>query len=97
MPRLPAAGQYEIWVYLPRDYGNSSSVRYRVLHNYQRHDRIINQNWYSDQWVKLGTYSFNAANVGREFVVVYDNTGEPYTSRTIAFDAIKFVLVKRNL
>ena len=97
MPRLPAAGQYEIWVYLPRDYGNSGSVRYRILHNDWRHDRLINQNWYSDQWVSLGTYGFNGANIGREFVLVYDNTGEPFTSRTIAFDAIKFVLVNRNL
>jgi hypothetical protein len=96
-PRLPAPGKYEIWAYLPRDYGDSSYVRYRVLHNYQRDDRVISQRRYSDQWVSLGTYIFNAANDGGEFVLVYDNTGEPDTTHTIAFDALKFVLVNRNV
>lgn len=91
VPRLPAAGNYEVLVYIPRDYSSSTNVRYRVLHHGQRHDRIISQNRYHDQWVSLGTYYFNARNTGYESVLVYDNTREPYTSRTIAFDAIKFV------
>lgn len=90
-PHLPAAGQYEVLVYIPRDYGNSTRVRYRILHNGQRHDRHINQESYSDQWISLGAYGFKADNRGREFVAVYDNTREPYASRTIAFDAVKFV------
>ncbi len=90
-PRLPAAGDYEVFVYIPRSYATSTRVRYRILHNGQRHDRVVSQNRYSDQWVSLGTYYFNAANVGREFVLVYDNTRETYASRTIAFDAVKFV------
>ena len=90
-PHLPAAGNYEVLVFIPRNFATSTNVRYRILHNGQRHDRLINQNRYSDQWVSLGTYYFNAANVGREFVLVYDNTREPYASRAIAFDAVKFV------
>jgi hypothetical protein len=39
----------------------------------------------------LGTYYFNAVHNGKEFVLVYDNTREPRASRTIAFDAVKFV------
>jgi hypothetical protein len=90
-PYLPAAGKYEVYVYIPGGYGNSTNVRYRILHDSWRHDRIVNQNWYGDQWVSLGIYRFNAANRGHEFVLVYDNTREPYATRTIAFDAIKFV------
>jgi hypothetical protein len=41
--------------------------------------------------VSLGTYYFDARNTGYEAVLVYDNTREPYTSRTIVFDAVKFV------
>jgi hypothetical protein len=91
VPRLPAAGNYEVLAYIPRDYSSSTNVRYRILHHGQRHDRVIGQNRYHDQWVSLGTYYFNARNTGYESVLVYDNTREPYTSRTIAFDAIKFV------
>jgi len=90
-PHLSGAGNYEVLVYIPRDYATSAQVRYRILHNGGRHDRIVNQAMYSDQWVSLGTYYFNAANVGREFVLVYDNTREYYASRSIAFDAVKFV------
>jgi hypothetical protein len=118
IPRLPAAGRYEVLVHLP-GYGDSGNVLYRILHNNQRHDRAINQAGYRDQagaptplsggnafgplasapaaggsrttWVSLGTYDFNAQAFGQEAVMVYDNTGEAYTSRVIAFDAVKFV------
>jgi hypothetical protein len=42
--------------------------------------------------VSLGTYYFNAAGAEKEFVLVYDNTREPFGSHEIAFDAMKFVL-----
>ena len=90
-PRLPAPGKYEVFVYIPNRYGTSARVRYRVLHDEARNDRVVDQNQYNDQWVSLGTYYFNAANRGKEFVLVYDNTREPRASRTIAFDAVKFV------
>jgi hypothetical protein len=90
-PQLPAAGNYEVLAHIPRRFASSTNVRYRVLHNGQRHDRLVNQNQYNDQWVSLGVYYFNAANNGREFVLVYDNTREPLASRTIAFDAVRFM------
>jgi hypothetical protein len=90
-PQLPFARDYEVLVHIPRRYATSTKVRYRILHDGQRHDRFVDQSRYSDQWVSLGTYRFSAANTGREFVLVYDNTREPYGRRTIAFDAVKFV------
>jgi hypothetical protein len=90
-PRLSAAGNYEVFAYIPGNYATSANVRYRILHHGQRNDRVIGQYFYNNQWVSLGTYYFDAANVGREFVLVYDNTREPYASRAIAFDAVKFV------
>jgi hypothetical protein len=91
IPHLSAARHYEVFVFIPRSYATSTNVRYRILHNGQRHDRIVSQSWCGDQWVSLGTYYFDAANVDKEFVLVYDNTREPYASRMIAFDAVKFV------
>jgi hypothetical protein len=90
VPRLRAPGYYEVFAFIPRDYATSTNVRYRVIHgNGQRHDRIVNQQAHYDRWVSLGTYYFNASQ--NEFVLVYDNTREPYGTRAIAFDAVKFV------
>lgn len=91
MPQLPTAGNYEVYVHIPKNHSTSTRVRYRVLHNGQRHDCIVNQKKHGGLWVNLGTYYFNAANIGKEFVLVYDNTREPHASREIAFDAVKFL------
>jgi hypothetical protein len=90
-PILPTAGNYQVYAFIPSRYANSRSVRYRIFHNGVRNDKVVNQSWYSNQWVSLGTYYFDASNDGSEFVIVYDNTGEAYLSRYIAFDAVKFV------
>lgn len=91
MPHLPSAGDYEVYVYVPHDYATTTNLRYRILHNGSRHDVLLNQGHYSNQWVSLGTYYFNAKNTGHEFVLAYDNTREAFTSSMIAFDAVKFV------
>lgn len=90
-PILPHAGYYTVYAYIPSAYANTGRARYRILHNGIRNDRIVNQRIYSNQWVSLGTYYFNGWNVGREYVVLYDNTGEWPCSRYIGIDAIKFV------
>ena len=89
-PTFKAAGNYEVFVYVPNCNATTTNLRYRVMHNGQRNDRIVNQYQYSNQWVSLGTYYFNGANSGLEYVLAYDNTREPFASRQIAFDAVKF-------
>lgn len=91
VPTLPHAGYYEVYAYIPSAYANTGRARYRILHNSVRNDRLVNQGAYSSQWVSLGTYYFNAWNVGRECVLMYDNTGEWPYSRRIGIDAVKFV------
>jgi hypothetical protein len=91
IPTLPYAGNYEVYAYIPGAYATTGQARYRVLHNGVRNDRLVNQGAYSNQWVSLGTYYFNAWNVDREFVLMYDNTGEYPYSRYIGVDAVKFV------
>lgn len=89
-PHFPGAGEYEVYVYIPHQYATTTNLRYRILHNGYRTDKIISQFNYSNQWVSLGTYYFNGHNDNREFVLAYDNTREEFGSRYIAFDAVKF-------
>ena len=49
----------------------------------------MNQSAYSDQWVSLGTYKFRGNSL--DYVSLADVTYEPYLSRLIAFDAVKWV------
>jgi len=91
IPILPHAGYYEVYAYIPGSYSTTGAARYRVLHNGARNDRIVNQGAYANQWVSLGTHYFNAWNVDREFVLMYNNTREWSGSRFIGVDAVKFV------
>ncbi len=89
-PVLSRAGNYEVYAYIPPSHATTRYARYRIIHNGgQRHDRVINQYAYSNQWVSLGTYYFNAA--GGEFVFLADNTHEYRYTRYIGYDAVKFV------
>jgi hypothetical protein len=88
-PHFEKGGRYEVFAYIPCTRATTGNLRYRIMHNGQRHDAIINQAWYSNEWVSLGTYTFNGDNKGKEFILAYDNTHEPYASKFIAFDAVK--------
>lgn len=88
-PKLPAAGNYEVQVYIPRYYHGTTSARYRIIHNGTRHDKVISQARYYDQWVSLGTYYFQAR--GGEYVFLANNTGEPHASEHVGWDAVRFI------
>jgi len=90
-PIFEAGGRYEVFAFIPATRATTRQMRYRILHNGQRHDVLVNQGWYSDEWVSLGTYTFRGDNAGREFILAYDNTRESYGSTAIAFDAVKLV------
>ncbi len=88
-PNLPSAGNWEVYVFIASRYFGSKSARYSVYHAGGRTDRVINQNNYYDQWVSLGTYTFNGGP--NEYVYLSDVTGETYATRFVGFDAVKFV------
>ena len=90
-PTFSRAGKYEVLVFIPDNHANTTNLRYRVLHNGERHDRIVDQSTYYNRWVSLGTYYFNGQNQGKEFILAYDNTREAIYSTYIAFDAVKLV------
>ncbi len=89
IPQLPQAGNYAVYAFIPRQRADTKSARYRIHHGGQEGSRYIDQSVYFDKWVPLGTYYFSAD--GSEYVYLDDVTGEPYASRKIGFDAVKFV------
>ncbi len=87
MPDL-AAGDYEVYAYIPSQCATTRAARYQVHHEDDVDFRVVNQYIHSG-WVSLGTYSFDGQS--DEYVILYDSTSEPAASTQIAFDAIKFV------
>jgi len=83
------AGRYEVFVYIPHQYSTTAKARYWVSHRDGLTLRIVNQSAYSNQWVSLGTYNFLGNS--NDYVSLADVTYEPYLSRMIAFDAVKWV------
>jgi hypothetical protein len=83
------AGRYEVYVYIPHRYTTTARARYWISHRDGLTLRIVNQSAYSDQWVSLGTYRFQGNS--NDYVSLADVTYEPYLSRLIAFDAVKWV------
>ena len=89
VPVLPKAGNYEVYAFIPKSRADTQSARYHIYHGGQDHSFVMNQSLYFDKWVCLGTYYFAAT--GGEYVYLDDMTGEPYASRKVGFDAVKFV------
>jgi hypothetical protein len=89
IPELPQAGNYQVHVFIPSERADAKSARYRVYHNGVEQSYWVNQSVLFDKWVSIGIYYFAAD--GDEYVYLDDATGEPYASRKIAFDAVKFV------
>jgi hypothetical protein len=88
-PALPRLGRYEVFVYIPWVYNQTSSAHYYLKHEGDVVDFWIDQRAKAGQWVSLGTYTFNANNT--EFVHLEAATKEPADTRTVAFDAVKFL------
>ena len=87
-PKL-AAGRYEVLVYIPYRYTTTARARYWISHASGYTLRIVNQSANGDRWVSLGTYNFRGNS--SDYVSLADVTGEPYLSRLIAWDAVKWV------
>ncbi len=90
-PDITQPGYYKVFAYIPGYHATTAQVRYRIMHDGGRHDKLISQNRYYDEWVSLGTYYFSGHAYGGEFIIAYDNTREAPYSAQIAFDAIKLV------
>jgi hypothetical protein len=83
-----SSGRYEVFVYIPDRYTTTARARYWVSHADGYTLRIVNQSTNGARWVSLGTYRFSGSDT--EYVSLSDVTYEPYASRLIAFDAVKW-------
>jgi hypothetical protein len=83
------AGKYEVFVYIPERYTTTAKARYWVSHRDGLTLRVVSQSANGNKWVSLGTYWFRGTRA--DYVSLADVTYEPYLSRLIAFDAVKWV------
>jgi hypothetical protein len=83
-------GRYEVLVYIPERYTTTASARYWVSHRDGYTLHIVDQSTHGNRWVSLGTYWFTGT-LPYDHVSLSDVTQEPYLSRLIAFDAVKWV------
>jgi hypothetical protein len=81
-------GRYEVFAYIPNRYTTTARARYWVRHAGQFTLRIVDQSANGGRWVSLGTYTFTGD--GTEYVSLADVTYEPYLSRLVAWDAMKW-------
>jgi hypothetical protein len=82
------AGRYEVFVYIPERNASTRHANYWISHRDGYALRTIDQSVYFGEWVSLGTYTFRGT--GDDYVGLSDVTHEPYLSRTIGFDAVKW-------
>jgi hypothetical protein len=87
-PKL-APGRYEVFVYIPYRYTTTAAARYWISHAGGYTLRVVSQSANGDRWVSLGTYRFRGDS--QDYVSLADVTYEPYLSRLIAWDAVKWV------
>lgn len=91
-PTIPNTGMYEVFVRIPGVLTNqpdTGNAEYIIHASDGDHVVIIDQNNNYCNWISLGTFPFSAGTSG--YVYLGDVTGEPYLSRTIIYDAVKFV------
>lgn len=93
-----APGRYQVFAYIPAPFLRTfqaderslttTRARYSVSHRYGFTFQYVNQVASGDRWVSLGTYWFRGTR--DDYVSLSDVTGEPYASRMIVLDAIKW-------
>jgi hypothetical protein len=84
-----ALGRYEVLVHVPERFSTTVRARYWISHRDGYTLRVVDQSRSGGRWVSLGTYRFRGNR--KDYVSLADVTYEPYLSRLIAFDAVKWV------
>ena len=88
-PHLPAAGRYEVQVWIPSNHATTRNAVYSIHHAGGATARTVDQAACNDEWVSLGTYDFPAEGA---LVRLTDKTGEPDAARLeVCFDAVRWL------
>ena len=88
-PNLPDTRNYEVFVYIPRLHATTHQAHYEIYGADGTTNKVVDQYAYSDVWVSLGTYKFNAGTSG--WLRLVDGYNEPYDGKTkVGFDTAKW-------
>lgn len=82
-PRLPSSGNYRVFVYIPSAHSMANCI-YKIKHSAGISRVTVNQSLYSNQWVYLGEWTFDALD--SPYVYLGDSTGT--SGVNIALDAV---------
>jgi len=88
---LPRCGRYAVQVFIPADFGTSTSVEYTVTHRDGQARIILDQNVHQGAWADLGEFWFDAGQVASASVT--NATGEQDGASMVVFDAARWSLV----
>jgi hypothetical protein len=83
-------GRYEVFVHIPARYSTTAQARYWVSHRDGYTSQVVDQSSNGGRWISLGTYYFQGNR--SDYVSLTDVTFEPYVTRLIAFDAVRWEL-----
>jgi hypothetical protein len=83
-----APGRYEVFAHFLAQSVATNQARYWVSHSGGLTLRLINQNGVANRWQSLGTYWFNGNS--HDYISLSDVTYEPYLSRIVVWDAMKW-------
>jgi murein DD-endopeptidase MepM/ murein hydrolase activator NlpD len=90
-PQLVASGWYEVSAFVPARHATTDRARFK-LHGVLDHsgelEIPVRQSSYSNLWVPLGVFQFDANNARAGVVFLNDLTGE--VDEEIAFDALRW-------
>jgi murein DD-endopeptidase MepM/ murein hydrolase activator NlpD len=102
-PNMPRAGWYKVEAFVPyHPFFQWPCVDYRITSDtshatYEIHlttgttTKVVNQAPLNDAWVDLGAYYFGVGTAG--YVRLSDMTGEPFASRMVSFDDMRFTYI----
>ncbi|HEU4366754.1 MAG TPA: hypothetical protein VFV05_00840 [Methylomirabilota bacterium] len=82
-PRIPVAGAYDVYVWIPTHSARSTTVPITVAHATGATTQLFNERKAPGSWVLHGRYTFNAGTAG------YVQASNAYG--TVAADAVRFV------
>lgn len=84
-PNLPAAGQWEIWAYIPQQNATTTYARYVIDHARGLTEVPLNQAGYNNAWAILGSFQLEPEHTS---VRLSNYTGEFGPPTMVGFDTI---------
>lgn len=95
MIEVPSAGDYNLYIYIPREHATTSQAQYSITHAVGTSIVRVNQAARQGTWYKLGTYTLSATT--ENFIQLVDESGENDGDFEIAFDAVGYVPASEDI